>query len=211
MSLDELKATARRRDLLAHSFYQRWVAGDLSLDELRDYAGQYAFVVEAIPAWLNRAAITAPDRAQLAEHATEEATHIDMWADFAETIGVDRAALKATAPNAATRDLLAAGDQLAGQGLGAAVVWALEAQTPAVAAKKMEGLSQHYGIDPGEKGGRYFELHRTLDVDHAEELERVISSDAALTAAAPAAADRVLGGLWNILSSVERPVATIPT
>ena len=210
MSLDELKAAARRHDLLTHSFYQRWVAGELSIDELRDYAGQYAFIVEAIPAWLSRAAADRPERGHLEAHAVEEATHVEMWADFAEAIGVDRAGLEATEPNSATRELLATGDELAAQGLGAAVVWALEAQTPAVAAEKMDGLRRHYGIEAGARGGRYFELHRTLDVEHADELERVIETDPVLAAAAPAAADRALEGLWSILTSVERPAATVP-
>jgi hypothetical protein len=53
--------------------------------------------------------------------------------------------------------------------------------------------------------GRYFELHQTMDIDHAGELERIIESDAALSAAAPVTAETMLEGLWNLLSSVERP------
>jgi hypothetical protein len=50
---------------------------------------------------------------------------------------------------------------------------------------KLDGLREQYGID-AQSGGRYFELHHTMDIDHADELKRVIESDAALSAAAPA-------------------------
>ena len=206
MSLDDLRATAKRHDLLSHSFYQRWVAGELSLDELRDYACQYAHVVDAIPRWLDAAARGAASPALLRAHAREETAHVSMWADFAEAIGVGREELAGTAPNEATRSLLDAGDRLAADGDGAAAVWALEAQTPAVAAEKMDGLKKHYGIDGG-RGGRYFELHRTLDVDHANELEAMIASDPSLAERAPAVAETMLGALWGVLSSVEHPVA----
>lgn len=210
MSTDELRAAATRWDLLKHSFYTRWVAGDVTLDELRDYACQYHHVVKAIPGWLRQA--VSEDNAEaiaLEAHAVEEATHVPMWADFAAALGVSDAELNSARPNPATAALLDSGDLLAGQGLGAAVVWALEAQTPAVSAEKLEGLRKHYGIDAGN-GGRYFELHQTMDIDHAAELEHIIASEPTLSEAAPAAAETMLEGLWGLLSKVERPPAAVP-
>ena len=207
MSLDDLRATAKRRDLLTHSFYRRWVAGDLTISELRDYACQYAHVVEAIPTYLRGTAAGSPGHAAvLGQHADEEQAHVRMWADFATAIGVAPKALRDTPPNAATEALLQRGDALIKDGLGAAAVWALEAQTPAVSREKLEGLRQHYGIDAGAAGGRYFALHQTLDLEHAAELEGVIAGDGR-EAGAAAAADAMLSGLWDLLSSVEQPVA----
>src|SRR5258708_25927214 len=56
MSIEELRVVATRWDLLTHGFYRRWVAGELSLDELEDYACQYHQVVKAIPGWMRQAA-----------------------------------------------------------------------------------------------------------------------------------------------------------
>ena len=62
-----------RPSLLDHSFYRRWVVGELTLDELRDYAGQYAHVVMGLPRWLRKAAAAAPKQAEALErHAAEE-------------------------------------------------------------------------------------------------------------------------------------------
>jgi pyrroloquinoline quinone (PQQ) biosynthesis protein C len=205
MSSSELTAVAKRWDLLTHGFYRRWVAGELTHEELQDYACQYHQVVQAIPGWMRHAAeADIENRAALADHANEEESHVEMWADFAISLGVSADQLTGTRPNRSTAALLDAGDKLTARGHGAAVVWALEAQTPAVSVAKLDGLREHYGIDAGN-GGRYFELHQTLDIGHAEELEQIIESDATLSVAAPETAETMLEGLWNLLSSVERP------
>ena len=208
MSNEELGAIVKRWDLLTHGFYRRWVAGELSLEELEDYACQYHQVVKAIPGWMRQAATgDATTREVLASHALEEESHVEMWADFAISLGVSADELTATIPNDAARALLDAGDALTAAGNGAAVVWALEAQTPAVSVAKLDGLREHYGID-AQGGGRYFDLHQTMDLEHADELESVIEADRRLAVAAPDAAATMLEGLWNLLSSVERP--TVP-
>jgi len=208
MSIEELRAVAKRWDLLTHGFYRRWVAGELSLEELEDYACQYHQVVKAIPGWMRQAAtVDTAQREVLESHAVEEEAHVEMWADFAISLGVSADRLTSTVPNEATQALLDAGDALSASGNGAAAVWALEAQTPAVSVAKLDGLREHYGIDAGN-GGRYFALHQTMDVEHADQLEGVIDADPALAAAAPAAAGTMLEGLWNLLSSVEKPPVT---
>jgi pyrroloquinoline-quinone synthase len=196
---------ASRRDLLSHSFYRRWVEGELSLDELRDYACQYNHVVVALPKWLRQAAQENPALgAQLESHAVEEDGHIALWRRFAEALGVTAQELASTFPNPATSELLSLGDQLAGQPAGVAVPWALEAQTPAVSVEKLRGLTTYYGID-GQSGGEYFEIHSSLDVKHSAELDAVIVSlDPDLQLAAQRTADSIVEGLWNLLSSVER-------
>jgi len=205
MSSSELTAVAKRWDLLTHGFYRRWVAGELTLEELKDSPCQYHQVVKAIPGWMRQAAdADGNNRAKLSDHAHEEESHVEMWADFAISLGVTADQLTGTRPNPSTAALLTAGEKLTAGGLGAAVVWALEAQAPAVSVAKLDGLREHYGIN-AQSGGRYFEVHQTMDIEHAEELERIIESDHALATAAPAAASAMVEGLWDLLSSVERP------
>jgi pyrroloquinoline quinone (PQQ) biosynthesis protein C len=129
-----------------------------------------------------------------------------MWDDFAEALGCDRATLESGTPNAATGALLASGDELVAAGRGAEVLWALESQAPAVSEAKLAGLREHYAMDGGA-GTRYFEVHTTMDIRHTRELESLLTSAAGAEPAGPAA-ERVLAGLYGLLSSVEREAVT---
>jgi pyrroloquinoline-quinone synthase len=200
-TLTHIDAAPKRWNLLEHSFYQRWSAGTLTRGELVDYAGQYAHVVAGLPRWLEAAADSDPEFGdQLRRHARDESAHVAMWDRFSAAVaGVAVVA----EPNAATAELLRRCDELTAAGRGAAVAWALETQTPAVSAAKLAGLREHYDIDE-RNGGEYFEVHRTLDIEHEAELRTVMAAEPVPTANA-AAADVVLEGLWALLSSVDKP------
>jgi pyrroloquinoline-quinone synthase len=197
-----LSALTARWPLLKHSFYQRWTNGTLTTDELRYYSNQYRHLVVALPQWLETAALEQPARAaDLAAHAREESGHVALWDQFRRGIGVSDAS---DPPNAATSKVLGIGRALADQGLGAAAAWALEAQAPDVSRAKADGLARHYGIDAAS-GAAYFELHSTMDVAHRHELETVIDDlPAELQNRAVEAADAILAGLWDVLTSSER-------
>jgi pyrroloquinoline-quinone synthase len=194
-----------RRDLLDHSFYRRWVVGELSLEELRYYARQYALVVAALPRWLRAAATSTPAyAATLEQHAADEDGHVALWHKFAHALGVTEAQLTATNPNPATAELLRLGDELSTQTAGAAVAWALEAQAPAVSTEKLRGLEAYYQIG-AHTGGDYFELHRTLDLVHADELDKVVAAlDPDQQPKAQRTADAMIDGIWDLLTSAER-------
>lgn len=194
-----------RRNLLEHSFYRRWVTGDLSLDELRDYSCEYAHIVQALPRWLRQAAQATPGSAvELDRHAGEEDGHIGLWGNFAEALGVDTTVLAGSKPNPATAELLRRGDELSTQSCGAAVAWALEVQTPAVSVEKLRGLEAHYGIT-SDGGGEYFEVHSSLDLVHSAELDDVIASlGIEQHSRAQRTADEITDRLWDLLTSVEK-------
>jgi pyrroloquinoline quinone (PQQ) biosynthesis protein C len=126
----------------------------------------------------------------------EEQSHIELWNNFGEALGVSTATIRSAPANAATARLIARGDELAPKGEAAPVVWALEAQTPAVAGAKLAGLSAFYGIGP-DTGGQYFAVHEHLDVEHAAELRALCASGSESAAAAMSEA------LWGLLTSVE--------
>ena len=61
--------------LLAHPFYQRWLAGDLTLDDMRAYAGQYYKFEAAFPGYLTKVLAkldTAADRKVLLQNLVDE-------------------------------------------------------------------------------------------------------------------------------------------
>ena len=207
MGLDKnLRTIAERWDLLQHEFYQRWVSGELTRDELSEYAGQYRHLVAAIPRWLETAAAGSPAHASvLREHAAEEERHIGLWDQFAEALGISGEEVTEAAPNRATADLIERGDVYAEAGYGAAVVWAVESQSPAVAREKLRGLEAHYGIGP-DSGAQYFDLHRKRDMEHERSLRHVMEEEGSdVVELAPAVAGSMLTGLWAQLSSVSRP------
>src|SRR4029077_10894066 len=194
-----LDRVVARWNLLDHSFYRRWTQGSLTHDELCDYVKQYAQVVRAVPRWLEH--VRGGDAAELANHVEEEQSHIELWEAFGEALGLSEEAIRTSPINSATARLLELGDELAGQGQAAACVWALEAQTPAVAAAKLAGLATFYGIS-ADQGGRYFAVHEHLDVHHASELEALCSEGSEDAAAAMSQA------LWGLLTSVEAVPST---
>jgi pyrroloquinoline-quinone synthase len=189
-----LDQVAGRWNLLKHSFYQRWTRGEVTKDELRDYVKQYAHVVRAVPRWLEQ--VRGADTAQLARHIEEEQSHIALWESFGAALGLSPAAIREHPANAATARLVQRGDDLAAEGQAAAAVWALEAQTPAVAGAKLAGLSAFYGVGT-DNGGEYFAVHEHLDVEHSAEL-RLLCKDGSEDAVA-----EMSSALWDLLTSVE--------
>ena len=192
------------RNLLEHSFYKRWLAGELTKPELADYAVQYYHVVKLLPALLETAAGQHPShRETLTAHAVEETAHVRLWERFAAACGVSAESLRSSRPNRATRAMLDQCKQHAIRGNAAAVAWALEVQTPAVSKEKIRGLQAHYGVD-SSSGGEYFALHERLDIEHTAELEQVMAGRCVTTEDdAAAAAFAASDGLWNLLTSVE--------
>jgi pyrroloquinoline-quinone synthase len=189
-----LELAVTRWNLLDHTFYKRWTQGSLTLDELGDYVRQYAHIVRAVPRWLEQ--VRGGDTAQLARHVGEERSHIELWNKFGMALGLSSDEIRVAPANLATAKLVERGDQLAAQCQAAAVVWALEAQTPAVARAKVEGLSAFYGIR-ADGGGEYFAVHERLDVAHSAELRGLCSNGSEDAVVA------ISESLWDLLTSVE--------
>ncbi len=186
--IDEARA---RWNVLDHPFYLRWERGELSRDELAFYAGEYRHAVVALA---DTAAVGGD-----AEHAAEEAAHIQLWDDFASALDapLDREPSNETSECAAA---WRAEDSLAAR----AVLYAVESGQPDISRTKLTGLVDHYGFDAGSKGTEYFELHADRDHEHAAASAEVLSK------AAPEDADRLvaaataaLEGNWRLLDGVE--------
>src|SRR4051794_1257767 len=141
----KIEQARERWNVLEHPFYQRWSAGELTLEELADYSGQYRHATAAIARLSADVAETAPDseRAELRRHAEEEEAHIALWDGFVEAVGGEVGA----APNPETKLCVdawtASGDRVS----QLVRLYAIESGQPAISKTKREGLAAHYGID----------------------------------------------------------------
>jgi pyrroloquinoline-quinone synthase len=212
-----LDARIARYDLLQHPFYQAWSKGELTHDELREYASEYWHHVSAFPTYLSALHARLEDaplrRAVLANLADEEGlpagrAHSDLWMDFATGMGANSADIRGRQLQPETVALIAhfRDAMQASPASALASLYAYESRVPAIARTKAEGLKQHYSAD--QATARYFTLHQTADVHHAKVWRNAIETelsahpeeaDAALDAAAATAA-----ALWRALSGIER-------
>ncbi len=207
------------RAMLRHPFYQAWTEGRLSLDTLRAYARQYFHHVEAFPRAVSAVHSACPDRdgrRMLAENLAEEEgieagkqDHATLWLMFACGLGETEAEVRNQAVNAETRALIDTFRKLSRQsypaGLGA--LYAYESQFPGVAAAKIEGLIERYGIDD-ESTLRFFQVHESADIDHSSVCRKLLDVlGEEEREEAIAAAEELAGALWNFLSGVEEQTA----
>jgi pyrroloquinoline-quinone synthase len=203
-------------DLLCHPFYKAWSAGELTREDLREYAADYYHHVAAFPTYLSALHSRLPDgelrRAVLRNLSDEEiegAAHSDLWLNFASGMGGEAAELRNSAPVKEVAELIAAFKDVAANGSTAAAlaaVYAYESQVPQVAKAKASGLKELYGADAKTCG--YFTLHQTADVRHAqvwrEQLDVELVRNPETTADALNAAEHAAAALWKALDGIER-------
>jgi pyrroloquinoline-quinone synthase len=204
-------------DLLQHPFYQAWSRGELTRDELREYASEYWHHVSAFPTYLSALHASledAPLRRTVLENLADEEglpagrPHSDLWMDFAAGMGADDAAVRNRALQPETAALIAhfRGVTQAAPASALAALYTYESRVPAIARTKAEGLKQHYAADMATS--RYFALHQVADVYHAKVWRDAIEAELAAhpeeTEAALDTAEVTAAALWNTLSGIER-------
>jgi len=180
-----IDAARERWNVLEHPFYVRWERGDLTRDELAQYAGEYRHAVVA----LARAARTS------GLHAEEEAAHISLWDQFADELGT-RAGEPLPETRCCASAWTAAEDELG----AAAILYAIEAGQPEISQTKLRGLVEHYGFADDSPATAYFELHAERDQEHAAEARAKLEDqeDGRLVGLAESA----LAANWALLDGV---------
>jgi pyrroloquinoline-quinone synthase len=206
-----LDAIIDERSLLKHPFYQAWNAGTLPLESLREYARQYFHFEAAFPTFLSSIhARMEPGAARQAvlenlwdeEHGAEN--HLALWLRFCESLGLDEDEVRASEPNAETRELVEGFRAVCAEGSvaeGLATLYAYESQAPRVAETKIAGLRRFYGFEDAQ-AYEFFSVHQGVDVHHSQ-AERDAVVAAAVTADARAGLEEATraaaGRLWRFL------------
>jgi pyrroloquinoline-quinone synthase len=205
-------------DLLKHPYYRAWTAGELTLDDLREYAAEYYHHISSFPLYLREFARRLPN-AEL-RHAVlqnlcdeigvnngEARAHHLIWLDFVAAIGVSLSdvftwkasrvaplidVFFAIARNGEPPEVLAA-------------MYVYEVQVPRVASFKASALRDIYGLK--EKDCEYFVLHATADVAHAavwrEQIQKLLEEDCDQAEPALGSAGRAAKALWEALDGFQ--------
>ena len=218
---EQLDARIAKHDLLCHPFYKAWSAGELTRQDLREYATDYYHHVEAFPTYLAELGIRLDDgelrRAVLAnlydEKGLEDGAgqttveHSELWLDFAEGMGAERE-LYGHAPVAEVAGLIGFFHRVASEGTpeeALAAFYAYESQVPRVATEKARGLREIYGADEKTRG--YFTLHTTADVYHSQvwrqQLGKRIETNPEAAEKALTAGEEAAKALWRALDGIE--------
>lgn len=218
---EELDRRIAQHDLLCHPFYRAWSAGELSREDLREYARDYYHHVEAFPTYLAEFGIRLDDgelrRAVLANMLDEKGVedlygepsrpHSELWLDFLEGMGGSRGQWPRE-PIPEVKQLTEFFHRIAQEGSleeALAAFYAYESQVPRVAQEKARGLREMYGAD--EKTCGYFTLHTSADVYHTrvwkQQLAKRLKEHPDEAEKALDAAETAAKALWQALDGIE--------
>ncbi len=153
--------------LLTHYFYkQKWNRGELTHEELAQYAKEYFHLVKAVPGIVARVRDRAEERGMMAlskeieKNVEEETQHIELWKRFVGSLGVTEKELESYVPHALTEEAVSDLQTLADGDLedGVTAMYAMELTLPAIAKSKKEGLCTFYGLKT-DGAHAYFDQH----------------------------------------------------
>ena len=181
----ELNKKLDRYHLLTHPFYQVfWNEGKLTREIIKDYAEQYYQHVKAFPRYISATHSICDDiekRKILLENLNDEENangdHPKLWKNFAAAMGADKDKIDNIKPDWFTKDMI---DNFFSQARssyaeGLASLYTYERQIPEIAETKIQGLKKFYGVN-SQEGLEFFEAHKSADVVHRAECEKLLDS-----------------------------------
>jgi pyrroloquinoline-quinone synthase len=204
-------------NLLEHPFYQAWSSGELTREELREYASEYWHHVSSFPTYLSALHARlddAPLRRTVLENLADEEgipegrPHSELWMDFAIGMGAQAGDVRSREVQPGTIALIEhfRHAMQAAPAAALAALYTYESRVPAIARTKAEGLRAHYGVDAAN--ARYFTLHQTADVHHAQVWREAIEAELAghqdHADAALGMAEATAAALWRTLDGIEQ-------
>ena len=212
--IERLDGKIEAKSLLKHPFYRDWTAGKLTLSSLQAYAAQYYQFEVAFPTFLSAIHSRCPVpwvRQVLLSNLWDEEhggrNHPALWLRFCSGLGLGLDSVQKAQVFPETHGLVNTLRAIVASRPfpeGIAALYAYERQVPAVAARKVEGLREFYGIEDSASL-EFFTLHMGLDEEHAASEARAIASHASephQELAVLDAADEALDALWRFLDGV---------
>ena len=186
--IEEVNAAIEKKSLLDHPFYQKWNEGKLTAEELKEYAKQYYHFVKHFPRFVSCVHSNCDDvntRKILLENLADEEgfktgieDHPRLWINFAASLGLTEAEVKAAEPIREVEDLVDGMYELTRSPeftLGLAALYAYESQVPKISRTKIDGLKKFYGID-SEKAIEFFKVHEEADIYHSRDEMEIMNN-----------------------------------
>ena len=208
----ELGVKLDRYHLLKHPFYQKyWNEGKLTREIIKDYAEQYYQHVKAFPRYISATHSICEDLQKrrillenLQDEENKDGDHPKLWKNFAKALGADEKEIENVKLDWFTKDMI---DNFFSQARksyaeGLASLYTYERQIPEIAETKIQGLKKFYGVSSKE-GLEFFEAHKSADVIHRAECEKLLDSlSKEEQVKAEEASVLTARYLWNFLSGM---------
>jgi len=176
-------------NLLQHPFYLAWNEGKLTKEQMAVYAAEYGSFIQLISEGWQAAGEQAI--------AKEEEEHYLLWKNFAGSLETKNMGSTISQVNELVNSV---GNSFGSYASALGALYAFEAQQPATASSKLEGLRKHYGSWHADE--TYFTIHQA-DFEEPALLEEKINSlskEDKLVAAL--ACEETCSLLWNALTGI---------
>ncbi len=198
--------------LLKHPFYQiYWNEGKLTREIIKDYAEQYYQHVKAFPRYISATHSICDDLEKrrillenLQDEETKDGDHPKLWKNFAMSVGASETEIEKVKPYSFTKEMI---DNFFVQARksyaeGLASLYTYERQIPEIAETKIQGLKKYYGVN-SKQGLEFFETHKSADVIHRAECEKLLDNlSKEEQKKAEKASLKTAQFLWNFLSGM---------
>jgi pyrroloquinoline-quinone synthase len=175
------------KSLLKHPFYQAWTMGTLTREDLAYYAQQYYQQESRFPRFVSAVHSICPElkvRQVLLENLKDEEAgpdnHPELWLRFAGSVGASRQTVIDAKMEPKTETCVKEFEALAKDPrwqVGVAALYAYEAQQPAVAKTKIQGLKDRYGLSSADALG-FFQVHQDADSWHSTVEKKILLEQA---------------------------------
>ena len=140
----------------------------------------------------------------LQDEENKDGDHPKLWKNFAKALGADQNEIENVKLDLFTKDMIENFFKQARKSYaeGLASLYTYERQIPEIAETKIQGLKKFYGVTSKE-GLEFFEAHKSADVIHRAECEKLLDGlSKEEQVKAEAASLKTAKYLWNFLSGM---------
>lgn len=223
--IDDLQARiAARRTFGGHPLWKRIAAGDLSKEQMQDFAVQFFLQVREFPRAVSAMHSRCPYddmRRELAESVYEEESgkisgcnlpHPELFIKFGLALGLEREAMTEGKPLPETAALIewfeVASQNRSFIEAAAAINLAAEGQVPGAFGPLARDLEKHYGLATEDVA--FWDVHEIADQDHSDVGDHIVVKHAdteEMKQRVRDALDRSLEAWWSFFDGIERALA----
>jgi len=223
--IDDLQARIEaRRTFGNHPLWRRIAAGELPIEQLRQFAVQFFLQVREFPRAVSAMHSRCPfddARRELAESVYEEETgrisgcdlpHPELFIRFGRALGLERDELTEGRPLPETAALIdwfeVASQNRSFIEAAAAINLAAEGQVPGAFGPMARALEKHYGLSRQDVA--FWDVHEVADADHSDVGDHIVVKHAnseELRCKVRDALDRSLAAWWSFFDGIERSLS----